>query len=459
MPDIYATYASGSGPATQVEPTEQRSSRAVHWELVRTAKYSHYGVPRAIPPEETVRRVLPLLSAAGITRVAEVTHLDRLGIPNFIAVRPRDRGSEISYYNGKGCTVAQARASAIMEAFERYSGEHCVEPVVCATYNGILRSSRAVDPREIVIPALQPYDDDLVLEWVCGYDLIQQEATFVPLNSVVCPYIPRGGEALYFSSTNGLAAGNTLVEALCQALCEVLERDAESMTLAAVSLRASVDAVIRTLGAQLPVPSRATRHRLLSPEGMPRPACCLLERIRRSGLRAYVRDLTCTTGIPTIDCAISERLPDGRQRAHGGFGTHPDSRVALIRALTEAAQSRVACIQGGREDLPEITAHMRPPNPEETYRDSEVVPFSSLPSFEHHYIDDDVREILHAMRQDGLEQAIAFDMTQPELGIPVVRVVVPKAETWATFHMHTGRGKFGPRVARQLLQGDNQWTR
>jgi ribosomal protein S12 methylthiotransferase accessory factor YcaO len=63
------------------------------------------------------------------------------------------------------------------------------------------------------------------------------------------------------------------------------------------------------------------------------------------------------------------------------------------------------------------------------------------------------------MRQDGLEQAVAVDMTQPELDVPVVRVVVPRAETWSTFRLHTTRGTFGPRVAKVLAHRDSDAAR
>lgn len=233
MPNILWNHDSEVEFVACAEPGHSRSAESSHWELVRTAKYARYGVSHVSKSEDTIRRITPLLALAGVTRVGEITHLDRIGIPNFVAVRPRDRGSAISYYNGKGCTVAQARVSAIMEAYERYSGEHCVDQVVCATYDEIRQRGPAVNPAEILVPTLQSFHSDIMLEWVCGFDLIRSVPAFVPLNSVVCPYRPKGGEALYFSSTNGLAAGNTRLEALCQAMCEVLERDAESMTLGA----------------------------------------------------------------------------------------------------------------------------------------------------------------------------------------------------------------------------------
>ena len=65
-------------------------------------------------------------------------------------------------------------------------------------------------------------------------------------------------------------------------------------------------------------------------------------------------------------------------------------------------------------------------------------------------IDEDVRLLLSRPPEYGLHQLVAFDMTHPEVGIPVVRIVIPLAETWPVFHLHTGRGSFGPRIARAL---------
>jgi len=78
---------------------------------------------RAMPPEETLKRADAKLPAAGITRVADITNLDRIGIPVFSSIRPMaDRGA-ISVYNGKGATPTEAKVSAMMEGLERYSAE------------------------------------------------------------------------------------------------------------------------------------------------------------------------------------------------------------------------------------------------------------------------------------------------------------------------------------------------
>jgi len=78
---------------------------------------------RAIAPADTIKNVESKLRTAGVTRVAEITHLDRIGIPVYSAIRPSAAEGAVSIYAGKGATKPQAKASAMMEAFERYSAE------------------------------------------------------------------------------------------------------------------------------------------------------------------------------------------------------------------------------------------------------------------------------------------------------------------------------------------------
>ena len=75
------------------------------------------------PLEETLARIEPKVPAAGITRVADITNLDRIGIPVFSCIRPTAEAGAITVYNGKGATVEESRISAIMEGIERYSSE------------------------------------------------------------------------------------------------------------------------------------------------------------------------------------------------------------------------------------------------------------------------------------------------------------------------------------------------
>src|SRR5512137_576024 len=92
---------------------------------------------RAMPPEETLKRADAKLPAAGITRVADITNLDRVGIPVFSSIRPMADKGAISVYNGKGASPVEARVSAMMEGVERYSSEVRNRELITARYSDL----------------------------------------------------------------------------------------------------------------------------------------------------------------------------------------------------------------------------------------------------------------------------------------------------------------------------------
>jgi ribosomal protein S12 methylthiotransferase accessory factor YcaO len=49
------------------------------------------GTHRLVAPEVTLERIAPHLLRFGITRCADITGLDRIGIPVYVAVRPQGR--------------------------------------------------------------------------------------------------------------------------------------------------------------------------------------------------------------------------------------------------------------------------------------------------------------------------------------------------------------------------------
>jgi ribosomal protein S12 methylthiotransferase accessory factor len=85
------------------------------------------GTDRIVPPEATLARVRPLLPVMGITRVANVTGLDRVGIPVVMVSRPKARSISVSH--GKGLDISSAKASGEMEAIETYHAETITLPV------------------------------------------------------------------------------------------------------------------------------------------------------------------------------------------------------------------------------------------------------------------------------------------------------------------------------------------
>src|SRR5687768_1889525 len=99
----------------------------------RVPKHGGVGRHRECSSEETFERVRPHLRRAGITRIADITGLDRIGIPVFNAIVPRSQ-DELSVYNGKGGTPIDAMTSAVMEAMERFCAWQPMRPQRLASY-------------------------------------------------------------------------------------------------------------------------------------------------------------------------------------------------------------------------------------------------------------------------------------------------------------------------------------
>ena len=134
---------------------------------------------RAVTVVATWRRFAPLQKRAGITRIADVTGLDTLGIPVFAAIRPM--GRSLSTQQGKGVTPEHARVSALMESLETWTAEHLALPVVRATAKTL--GDRAVDVRKLPRPRGR-LDRDARWRWVEGRDVLTDRAVLVPEQAV-----------------------------------------------------------------------------------------------------------------------------------------------------------------------------------------------------------------------------------------------------------------------------------
>lgn len=418
---------------------------ADHWAPTGRRKYSRLGVERVVAPRETLRRVEPLLGRVGVTRIAEVGRLDRAGLPNYVAVRPQRSDEGISYFNGKGVTRRQARAGAVMEAIERYSAGRYFGPACVASFAAFASEAVAVDPHALLVPMSPTYSPDLEIEWALGFDLVSSRPTYAPMECVVLAGESGDDPHVLTSSSNGLASGNTIEEALCHALCELIERDAMALDAAATGLRRSLGALLARIGMDYdPRPTREAWR--IDHEGLPLRAARMLRRLRAGGLAVYLRDITTDIGIATITCSLVERRLEGWV-VHAGYGCHPDARVALTRALTEAYQCRVGMIQGGREDLHRLGGDVPSDgDPREALAAGPSGPFSRVRSVEHATVGEDVGYLLGAVQAAGLGQVVVFDLTDPAIGMPVVRVVVPGLESWSVCYSHTSRAIPGARA-------------
>jgi thioglycine synthase len=365
---------------------------------------------RAVPPEETLLRISEKMTSAGITRVADITNLDRIGIPVFSSIRPSAEDGAISVYNGKGATPAEARISAMMEGIERYSAEPTGRELLVSSYSLLAKSENAQDPADLILPT--GVDPESSIPWVKGYDLVSDEEMYVPAHAVFhplsAPYHP-----LFRTNTNGLASGNTLEEAIFHGLAEVVERDAWSLVEAT-----------RNTG---PVVEGITDELIGS----------LLTRFSQAMVSVQVRDITSDIGIPTF-AAVSDdlKLKDPALLTIG-MGTHTNAQVAVLRALTEVAQSRLTQIHGAREDT-NVADFRKSIGYERTKRlnrhwfeNSQVEDFGEVQSFDSGDFLDDIEHVKKRLTEHGMARVIVVDLTREEIGVPVVRVLVPGLEVYA----------------------------
>lgn len=372
------------------------------------------GTDRAVSPASTFGRVSPAMAVAGITRVANVTGMDRIGIPVWCAIRPASRSLAVS--QGKGVTADAARVSAVMESLELWHAETHHLPLRYDTYRALAASGEAVlDPATLVRCPCSEYAPDRPMRWVRGWDLLRREPAWVPYEAVHCDWrlpVAPGDHAVQ-NGSNGLASGNSLIEATVHALCELAERDA---------IVAAQDA------GDLLAPRRMVR-----PESIGDASClALLERFRHAGIDVLVWDLTTETGVPVFNCLALETdtpwyhpLPQTQ-----GSGCHPRRSVALSRALTEAAQARATVIVGSRDDIgrdrqswyfdPEQRRAVG-----DAVRDRPLRDYGEVPDVDHPTINEDLDWLLTRLAASGAGSAVVVDLTIEDLGVPVVKAVVP----------------------------------
>jgi YcaO-like protein with predicted kinase domain len=372
------------------------------------------GTHRLVSPEETLESVRRFFPAMGITRVADITGLDIIGLPVVTVCRPNSRAVTVSL--GKGLDLAAAKASGVMESIEAFMAERLTRPLVLGSVNDLRSSHPLVDVDLLPRTTDSLYHPDAPILWIEGRELFTGTPRWVPYEMVHTAYtLPRPtGTGCFIATSNGLASGNHLLEAISHAICETVERDAATLH----SVRAPED----------------TASRRVDPRTVDDPGCGeALGRLDRAGMSVAIWDITSDIGIPAFICRIAERRqpPVATADDAEGMGCHPDRNVALLRALTEAAQSRLGVISGARDD-PSGWDHAdgtdQEPSTAPEVAGEAVRDFTAIPMFDGDSLDDDVAWELGALRSAGISEVVAVDLTHEDFGIPVVRVIVPGLE-------------------------------
>ena len=268
-------------------------------------------------PEDTLRDVKPYFEEVGITRVADITGMDRIGIPVFAVIRPDSKSLAVD--SGKGITKAQAKCSAVMEGIERWAQDECLlnstDPHGTVAYRFPMVRGSVLDK------------DFSHHKWLQASYYASQESVYIPYYCVK-NYEKRLPlyEMCWQSGTNGLAAGNTLTEAILAGLYEIIERDAVTIWM--------------SKGAGRRVDPKTIEDDTIR---------ALLGLCDSTGVEACISNVTSDIGIPAYICImVDERAEIG---AYKGYGCNLDSGLAIQRAICEAAQSRAVFLSGARDDM------------------------------------------------------------------------------------------------------------
>ncbi len=267
---------------------------------------------------------------AGVTRLAELTRLDRLGLPVWQAVRPMSRA--LSVHQGKGVADADAQLGALLEAVESHHAETFDADGPVCRFDALPTEERAPALSDLARDRDSPPEADRDYRWVEGRDLVSGGPIYLPFDLVSLD-LTRAVPSRFERSSNGVATGATLAEAIAVALQELIERDAV-MEWQSRGLLACTGDVLRLESV---------------------PFAWLQEwrqRVESAGAYLRVYRVPSISGTPVFVCELNDLGKDGAPyRAVHGRGCHAIPEIALFKALAEAIQSRATFIAGARDDL------------------------------------------------------------------------------------------------------------
>lgn len=369
---------------------------------------------RRVAPAETYENIQPFFRELGITRVGLLTGLDTVGIPVAFATRPNS--FTLSVFQGKGVDTDAARASAAMEALETRIAE--IEPasLVRATVSDMASSGRGMLDLHSTARCVPSEIGAGEIPWASGLDIVSGHPVMVPWWLAGMDH--RGERPAGFEqSSDGLASGNSQAEAVLHGLCELVERDAWTL----LQLKSEQE-----LGECLIDPA-TVEDAVLD---------IMIGRIRDAGMRLVLLDMTTDLQVPAFLAVIipdstAKRADQRWAQVCGGCGCHPDPVRAMLRAITEAAQSRLTAIAGSRDDFsPRIYQQMQGDNALSrlvalSAGRARPMPYSGAPRIS---INGTIDYLVSRLKLAGIRQVVAVPMQDAGLPVSVVRVIVPGLE-------------------------------
>lgn len=419
----------------------------------RKKAFTEDGGHRICSPAETLKRYDHLISPiTGVVSELKPVFSDKGGLVTLymgahkISDRYKDL-DELRYFlrnkaTGKGKSGVQCRASAFSEAIERYSalyqgneftirksfsqlGDAAIHPEDYMLFSDAQYKDRSVWNHQYGGHQSVPerLDPNREIEWSPMWSMNQKAYKYFP--SALCYLMyPKPSQKTWFvPESNGLAAGNVLEEAILQGFFEVVERDAVSIWWYNRLKMPGVDL-----------------------ESFRDPYYDALQDYYKSvGRELWVLDLTHDFNIPTF-VALSRTTSGENENIIFGFGTHFDARIGISRALTEMNQFIYLLADGRFFDrsagerghfmkrwFDTATVENQPYLfPDETA--ARRTPSDYVEAWSYDLLED-IERCIDISKGLSLE-FLVHDMTRPDIGLNVVRVIVPGCRPL--------RARFGP---------------
>ncbi|NQU17888.1 MAG: YcaO-like family protein [Candidatus Saganbacteria bacterium] len=376
-------------------------------------KYNDDGLDKIIPPSETIKKATLALGNAKMPISFEIEKIDYINkpkIPSFVCKIQRATGQayglQQKYSWGKGVTQTAARASAIMELIERASCSSFLKNennFKTGSYSYIKKWGNPF--KDSILACSEKFRRDLFLcnllkkaclKWTNSFSLTKNKNILFPLDWFAA-----------FQGTNGYAAGNSIEEATLQGLCEAVERYAIStiMKKKYKTPAINIDSINN------------------------RTAKEIITKLKRAGIKLYIKDFSLDLEIPTIAVIIN----DPKSKDHKYYytaGTSINRNLALVRALNEVAQIRNQIVYGAKKLGITVAAAWCFPDFKDFAKNkflienSKKIDFSDLPTYSNRNIKKEIEVVVSKLKDKGLE-VIVTDTTHHILKIPTVIVTIP----------------------------------
>lgn len=363
---------------------------------------------KIVSPEETIKDFKEKLKKVDLDILDYTVRIDkgRLDIPVYFSSCGKDAADIIGTKKqmGKGARPQQAEASAVMELAERFSFfSFCKNPenFFVEKYRNI--KDNAI-PFELIAHSVHDDSEDLdiarkifenlSLKWTNAFNLTRDQEVVIPFNWFFT-----------INEFNGPSAGNCTEEALCQGICEIVERHVSSVVS---QNRLKVPAIL---------PDSATDPMVVD----------MIQKYRKNGINLFLSDFSLDTGIPSVGVLAYDpsTFPE-RSEIIWTAGTTPDPQKALSRALTETAQLAGDFNTASKYVASGLPKFKKIEDAAYITHSRKKVTIQHLPNISDPNIKVEVQNCISALSKKDME-VIAVSTMHPLLDIPAFYTIIPGA--------------------------------